>query len=99
MAHFGIRNVGAGQVPSNVSVTNSSTEILDANTTRKWAIITNIGNSDVFLAVGQTALVDKGALLGKRGGALALDASNMATEAINGITDGGSSTVMILEGL
>jgi len=99
MAHFGIRNVGAGQVPTNVSVTNSSTEIIDANAARKWLILTNIGNRDVFVASGQTALVDKGALLGKGGGSIILDSSNMATEAINGIVSGGSATVMILEGL
>ena len=99
MAHFGVRNVGAGQIPTNVSVTNSSTEIIDANAARKWCIITNIGNQDVFLAAGQTALVDKGALLGKRGGAIVLDASNMSTEAINGIVSSGTATVMILEGL
>lgn len=99
MAFFGIKNIGAGQIPSNVSVTTSSTEIIDANTKRKWCVLTNIGNQDVFIAAGQTALVDKGALLGKRGGSIILDASNMTTEAINGIVSGGSSTVMILEGL
>ena len=98
MAFFGIRNIGKGQVPTNVTVTTSSTEILPASTARKWCIFTNIGNKDVYLASGQTALVEKGVLLGKSGGAIALGAATMTTEAINGITKSGEAIVMILEG-
>ncbi len=98
MAFYGNKNFGAGKIPTNVSVTASSTEIVAANTARKWLVLTNIGNRDVYMAVGQTALDQKGALLGKGGGSIALGVDMITTEAINGITSAGSATVMILEG-
>ncbi len=97
MAFFGVKNFGKGKIPTSVSVTTSSTEIVAANTARKWLVLTNIGNRDVYVAVGQTALSLKGALLGKGGGSVSLGAEMMTTEAINGITSAGSATVMILE--
>ena len=98
MAFFGVKNFGAGKIPTNVTVTSSSTEIVAANTARKWLVLTNIGNGDVYVAVGQTALSHKGALLGKGGGSVSLGVDMITTEAINGITSAGSAIVMILEG-
>ncbi len=98
MAFYGAKNFGAGKIPTSVNVTNSSTEIVASNTARKWLVLTNIGNRDVYMAVGQTALDKKGALLGKGGGSIALGVDMITTEAINGITSAGSADVMILEG-
>lgn len=98
MSFFGKINFGAGQTPDNVTITNSSTQILAANTSRKWCIMTNTGNRDIFVAMGQTALVNKGILIGRNGGSLTLTASALSTEAINGITTGGSSSMTYQEG-
>ena len=98
MAFYGVKNFGAGQIPTSVSVTSSSTEIVASNTARKWLVLTNIGNRDVYVAVGQTALSQKGALLGKGGGSISLGVDMITTEAINGITSAGAAVVMILEG-
>ena len=94
-----ILNTGAGQaVPAAVSVTTSSTEILAANTARKWCFLTNIGNKDVWIAIGQTAVGSRGLLLRKQGGSLALTAQLMSTEAINGITSAGTGSMIVQEG-
>ena len=91
-------NTGNGQIPDSVSITNTSGEILAANTIRKWCYLTNLGSRDVFIAIGQTALINKGILLGKQGGSLDLDSDIMSEETINGITLSGSSTVIFQEG-
>lgn len=98
MAYTGRANIGAGQTPNSVSVSNSSTQIIAANASRKWCFLTNIGNKDVFVAVGQTALVNKGFLLGKNGGGVLMDASAISLEALNGITSAGASVIMFQEG-
>lgn len=91
-------NYGDGQTPDNVSVTTSSTEIAAASESRKWIILSNIGNKDVFIAIGQPALVDKGILLHRDAGQLLFSAELLSDQAINGITSSGSSTVAFQEG-
>ncbi len=98
MAFFGKVNFGVGQVPNSVSVGNTSTEIVAANTSRKWCVITNIGNRDIFVAIGQTALINKGIFLGRNGGSLLMDAGIMSIESVNGITTSGTSDVIFQEG-
>lgn len=91
-------NRGRGQTPGSVTVTTTSTEILPANENRKWAIITNKGNVDVFIAIGQTALLDRGMVLGRSGGSITLDEDLMSIEAVNGIVQAGSAVVIFQEG-
>ncbi len=98
MTFFGKVNYGTGQTPTSVSVTTSTTEISAANTARKWIMITNVGNRDVFIACDVDALVDKGILLGKGGGSIAMGAEFCTLGAIDGITSAGSSTVLVQEG-
>ncbi len=91
-------NVGAGAAPTTTTVTNSSTEILAANSDRKWCLVTNIGGRDVYVAIGQTAILNRGALLKKQGGSFLMDRDFMSFETLNGITASGSSAVIVLEG-
>ncbi len=91
-------NTGAGQTPATVSVTNSSTEIVAANPNRKWCLVTNVGNKDVYGAMGQTAEVGKGFLLARNGGSMLVDSTLHSVEALNGITSAGTSNVIIQEG-
>lgn len=99
MSFYGKINYGTGQTPTSVSVTTSSTELLAANTNRKWCVLTNVGNKDVFLAIDATALVNKGILLGKGGGSIQMGADIMSTGALNGITASGTASVLIQEGI
>ncbi len=91
-------NFITGQTPGSTSVSNSNTEILAANTARRWCVLTNIGNKDVWVAMGQTALVNKGMLLGRSGGSVVMGNDFMCVDAVNGITSSGSSTIAFQEG-
>lgn len=88
----------SGQTPGTTSVTDSSTEIVATNTSRRWCFLTNIGSQDVYVAIGQTAILNRGILLAANGGSLAMGADTMSTEAINGITSTGTSNVIFQEG-
>ena len=98
MAFFGKVNYGLGQVPTSTTVSSTSTQIVAAAPLRKWCIVTNIGKKDIFAAVGQTALLNKGILIGRDGGSMLMDASVMSTQELNGITEEGTTTIAIQEG-
>ena len=98
MSFYGKVNYGVGQTPTSVSVANSSTEMSAANTLRKWILITNIGNRDIWMSCDATALVDKGIFLGKNGGSVKMGADQCTLGAVNGITGSGSSSVAVQEG-
>ena len=92
-------NLGAGKaIPAPVSVGNTSTEVLATNTSRKWCLVTNIGNKDVWMGIGQTAVSGRGILLGKQGGSMTMSAVLMSYDAVNGITASGNSDVITQEG-
>lgn len=87
----------AGQVPINVTIINSSTQILPANDNRRFCILSNIGVKDVYVAVGQTALNEKGITLFKGGTLVIGREGESVKEIINGITSTGSSLITIQE--
>lgn len=91
-------NFGSGASPGTTTVSNSSTEIVAANVSRRWCILTNVGNKDVYLAAGQTAEVDKGAILHANGGSIVFGVNFDTTQALNGITKASTSAVIFLEG-
>ena len=90
-------NTGKGKPPSTATATTTSSTLLAADSNRKWCVLTNVGNKDVFLAFGQTAEVDKGAVLLGNGGSLVLGDEFHTTEDINGITAAATSTVLFSE--
>jgi len=92
-------NLGQGQDPGSATATTSSSEIVPANPSRRWCIVTNIGNKDVWLSFGKAAEVDKGFLLAANGGSLDLTIGFNTTEAINGITSAATSDVAYQEGV
>lgn len=92
-------NRAEGQTPTTTTISNSSTEIVGKNDNRKWCLVTNNGLRDVFIAIGKTAEVDKGAVLKRNGGSMLMDASFLSTEVLNGITSAGTSTVLVIEGI
>lgn len=98
MTFYGKINFATGQTPDSTSVGNTTTEIVAANTSRKWIVLTNVGNKDIFIACDVDALVDKGMLLGKAGGSVLMGADLCTTGAIDGITSAGTSTVIFQEG-
>lgn len=98
MSFYGAVNISSGNPPENAIVSATSSVIIPANVNRNWCMLTNIGNRDVFVALGQTAEINKGIFLGRQGGAISLGANIMSVEVINGITDGGSAIIIYQEG-
>jgi hypothetical protein len=83
-----------GQSPSGVNVTVASTEILAANADRTGAILVNDSDTVLYLAIGQTAVLNQGIRLNAHGGSLVLNKSGLfSTEAINGIHGGTGNKV------
>ena len=85
-----------GGVLASVSVSNSSVLVLAANENRRAIIFSNVGNRDCFLASGQTAIAEQCLLL-KKGETRIITVELAGKEAINGITDAGSTTIGVQE--
>lgn len=92
-----VKNMGQGQAPSSVGVGNSSTEIVPANASRQWLILTNIGIRDVYLAVGTPAIFETGIMLGAGGGSIVFGVDINTTEAINAIKSGGADQTITFQ--
>ena len=90
-------NYGLGQPPGVINVTDTSTEIVSVNTSRKWCFIYNDGNHDIYMAVGQTAVLGKGFLLQKMGGSTLLDSTIMSNQQLNGITKAGQNANVVFQ--
>ena len=91
-------NLGVGDAPSSITVTTTSTQILAFNSARNWCILTNIGNKDIYMAAGQTAIVNNGIFLSKGGGTFEMTSGVMFINGLNGITASGSSVIVFQEG-
>lgn len=89
-------NAGSGNAPTAVNVTNSSTQILAYNADRKWAAITNVGARTMWFSFGQTAVAGSGLMMGPNG-IFVVDTNTFSTQAINGITDAGSTVIAVQE--
>jgi len=90
-------NVGAGNAPDAVVITTISTTILAENRSRKWCVLTNTGNKDVFMGLGQAAEVGKGILLAGGGGSDVLGTDFMTYDELTGIVAVSTSTVLVQE--
>lgn len=83
------------------TATTSTGAMLAANTSRRYALIQNVGSTPVFLKVGAAAVANQGIMLQANGGAYEMSAAfgNLATGAVNGITSTGSAVVTVTEGV
>jgi len=86
-----------GQVPTAVNIGTSSTQLLDANDNRRFCVLSNIGNRDAFIAVGQTAIVNQGFVLTKGSQIFIGLEAEAPKEAINAIVGAASTDIAILE--
>lgn len=85
---------------TEASVGASTTAVLAANANRKYALIINDSTSVVYLKIGGDAEANKGIRLNASGGSYEMSAAlgNLATGAINGISDGAGKNVIVTEG-
>jgi len=84
-------NLGTGQTPGSKTITDSSTEILAANTSRAGTVIVNTGKNIAWIACDTTALVDKGIPISV-GGSLPMDSAFISRGAVNAICRTGKTT-------
>ena len=86
---------GAGQAPVGVNVSTTSGAILAANASRKCAIIVNDSDTVMYLAIGQTAVINRGIRVNAGGGNLIISKTGdiFSVEAVNGIHAGSGNKV------
>lgn len=91
--------VASGASKGGVDVANTTTEIVPANPSRVGLIICNQGTQDVWIAIGEAAVIDEGHLLAKRGGIYVerLGDGDLHRGAINGVTSTSTSRVTFIE--
>ena len=85
--------------PANISVGNTSTQVLAANPNRKYAAIVNDSSEVVYLGLGSPAVINKGIRLNARGGAFEITAVNLFCGAIYGIAATASNNLTVVEGV
>lgn len=75
---------------TSVAVANTSTQILAAENSRDYVLLINNGTEDVWISLGNTAVVGQGPKLAANGGAYEIGPpfGNLTTVVINGIVDG-----------
>lgn len=81
-----------------VDAAATTTLILAANATRKFATFVNDSDETVYLALGQDAALNQGIRLNANGGGYEINATNLFTGAINGISTSGSKKIVYTEG-
>ena len=81
-----------------ISVAAASTLVLADNPHRKYALIINTSNTDVWLRLGSTAVVGQGIFVARGGFAYEIDIKNLFTGVINAIHGGaGLKVLSVLE--
>jgi len=88
--------------PTNKSIATTSTEIVGTNTKREYLCIVNDSDTEIYIAIGASAELNKGIRLNAGGGAFEMCRSlgNLSTQAVNGIhgVAGVTKNVTVLEG-
>lgn len=82
----------------NISVGSSTTKVLDANTSRRFVKIVNDSSEVIYLALGDTAVLNKGIRLSASGGSFSINALNLYQGIIHAICTSGSKNITVVEG-
>ena len=94
--NYGRTDVGPAVSSSQYSATSTSGEALAANEQRAWATFANTGNRVVYLAIGDAAVAGQGIVV-QPDEVFRFDGPMMTGQAINAITQAGSTTIAIEE--
>ena len=97
MSFFGQINIAADVPgPKSFDASATSSEMIAANTARKGLWIQNVSNKTGVLACGNAAEVDKGIRVVKNE-RVVMDSNLLPTQAINVITESGSSKKILYQ--
>jgi len=83
---------------SSVSVGNTSTTILTANSKRKYLALVNDSNETIYVNIGNAAVMNEGIRLNSNGGSLEMKYPIIYTDAIYGICQSGGKNLTVFEG-
>jgi hypothetical protein len=101
---FGTSEGGAESTTTgaeNVSVGSTTTEVVAANVARKGFVCVNDSDEEIYLGIGESAVMNKGIRLNASGGSFELQVSGRGGTtflgAINAICSSGSKTLTYAE--
>lgn len=80
-----------------VVVGDTTTKIRDANTSRKYLLLINDSNEEIYIKFGADAVASEGIRIDANGGVFKMDLS-IDTRQINGICASGTKTLLASEG-
>lgn len=83
--------------PSSVTIGNTSTLAIAANTNRKYLVISNDSTEDMYISFGSAAVINKGLRLNANGGTLEWFGPNVFGSAVYAITASGNKRMTYQE--
>ena len=83
--------------PTTATIAATTTEALPARSGRKYAVITNISDQNIYLALGADAVQDAGIMLAPYGGNYTISGDGPFRGAVNAICASGGKKLSILE--
>jgi len=89
-------NYSAPDTDATVNTT-ATTEIVPANSARKYLVIVNASDVIMYLAVGANAEKTKGIYLAANGGSFEMITANLSAEAVDAISASGSSKTVTVQ--
>lgn len=94
-----LRDEKVATFPSSVAtVGTTSALVLASQSTRVFAEIINISDTDIDLAFGEAAVVGQGPRLVANGGVYTIDWENLWKGAINGVTTAANKNIATVDG-
>ena len=86
---------------SAVTVGNTTTAAIAANTARKYLLLVNDSDEAIYVKLGAAAVLNQGIRLNASGGSLELSVANgnLYAGAVNAICASGSKTLLVTEGV
>ena len=86
---------------SAVTVGNTTTVALAANTGREYALFVNDSDEAIYLMLGASAAMNQGIRINASGGSFEMSqgGGNVFTGAVNAICSSGSKTLLVTEGI
>lgn len=82
--------------PENATIGNSSTKIVDTNSSRKYAIFVNDSDETIYLSLGAAAVINKGIRLNASGGSFEINNGFFQGE-VYGICTSGSKNLTYID--
>lgn len=90
-------NTYANMTHTAVTIGNTSTSVVASNATRKYLLLQNISDEDIFIKFGAAAVSNEGILIPANNGSYILEGKIISDQAVNGICASGSKTLLVTQ--